>query len=93
MPAGIPFRLQGFIEMMDGSGRCLRKDKRGAIDSELPPIERLQIHPRHWLYLNWHLESRFKSLVGSPTLYAARVSNSASAGPMAFAIASASFPR
>ncbi|MFI2810772.1 transposase [Microbulbifer sp. JSM ZJ756] len=66
MPAGIPFRLQDYIELVDWSGRCLREGKRGAIDSELPPIlERLQIDPRHWLYLNRHFESRFKSLVGS----------------------------
>ncbi|WP_237058456.1 transposase [Microbulbifer sediminum] len=66
MPEGMPFRLQDYLELVDWSGRCLREDKRGAIDSELPPIlERLQIDPRHWLYLNRHFESRFKSLVGS----------------------------
>ncbi|WP_245720529.1 transposase [Microbulbifer yueqingensis] len=66
MPAGIPFRLQDYIELVDWSGRYLREGKRGAIASELPPIlERLQIDPRHWLYLNQQFESRFKSLVGS----------------------------
>ncbi|MCX2781326.1 transposase, partial [Microbulbifer thermotolerans] len=28
-------------------------------------LERLQIDPRHWLYLNRNFESRFKSLVGT----------------------------
>ncbi|MCX2842391.1 hypothetical protein OQJ59_12245 [Microbulbifer thermotolerans] len=27
-------------------------------------LERLQIDPRYWLYLNRNFESRFKSLVG-----------------------------
>ncbi|WP_334078553.1 hypothetical protein [Microbulbifer sp. M83] len=64
MPEGMPFRLRDYIELVDLSGRCLREDKRGAIDSEPPPIlERLQIDPRHWLYLNRHFKSRFKSLV------------------------------
>ncbi|MCW8127424.1 transposase [Microbulbifer halophilus] len=66
IPAGLPFRLQDYLELVDWSGRCLRDDKRGAIDSGLPPIlERLQIDPRHWLYLNRNFESRFKSLVGT----------------------------
>ncbi|MCX2778682.1 hypothetical protein OQJ46_12300 [Microbulbifer thermotolerans] len=50
---------------MDWSSRCLREDKRGAINEQLPPIlERLQIDPRHWLYLNRNFERRFKSQVG-----------------------------
>ncbi|WP_323054309.1 transposase [Microbulbifer thermotolerans] len=66
MPVGLPFQLQDYLELVDWSGRCLREDKRGAIDEQLPPIiERLQIDPRHWLYLNRNFESRFKSLVGA----------------------------
>ncbi|WP_237057155.1 transposase [Microbulbifer sediminum] len=66
MPEGIPFRLSDYLELVDWSGRSLREDKRGAVDGKLPPIlERLQIDPRHWLYLNRNFESRFKSLVGS----------------------------
>ncbi|MFC4878592.1 hypothetical protein [Microbulbifer halophilus] len=60
------FLLQDYLELVDWSGRCLRDDKRGAIESGLPPIlERLQIDPQHWLYLNRNFESRFKSLVGT----------------------------
>ncbi|MCX2796485.1 transposase [Microbulbifer thermotolerans] len=69
MPIGLPFRLQDYLELVDWSGRCLREDKRGAIDEQLPPIlERLQIDPRYWLYLNRNFESRFKSLVGAAHL-------------------------
>ncbi|MCX2781363.1 hypothetical protein OQJ63_16840, partial [Microbulbifer thermotolerans] len=50
MPMGLPFHVQDYLELVDWSGRCLREDKRGAIDEQLPPIlERLQIDPRHWL--------------------------------------------
>ena len=50
---------------MDWSGRGLRDDKRGRISATLPPIlERLQLDPNHWRYLNLHFESRFKGLVG-----------------------------
>ncbi|WP_410174042.1 transposase, partial [Microbulbifer thermotolerans] len=53
IPVGLPFQLQDYLELVDWSGRCLREDKRGAIDEQLPPIlERLQINPRYWLYLN-----------------------------------------
>ncbi|MCX2783657.1 hypothetical protein OQJ46_11740 [Microbulbifer thermotolerans] len=66
MSVGLPFQLQDYLELVDWSGRCLREDKRGAIDEQLPPIlERLQINPRYWLYLNRNFESRFKSLVGA----------------------------
>ena len=66
MPAGLPFQLQDYLALVDWSGRCLRKDKRGNIAENLPPIlDRLQIDSRHWLYLNKNFESRFRSLVGS----------------------------
>ncbi|MCW8128240.1 hypothetical protein [Microbulbifer halophilus] len=66
IPEGLPLGLQDYLELVDWSGRCLREDKRGAIDQKAPPIlERLQIDPRHWLYLNRNFESRFRSLVGA----------------------------
>ena len=64
-PKGLPFRLTDYLELVDWTGRILREDKRGAIDDNLPPIlERLNIKPKHWLYLTKHFESRFKGLVG-----------------------------
>ena len=47
-------------------GRIIRDDKRGAIDTSLPPIlERLNIEAKHWGYMTQNFESRFKGLVGS----------------------------
>jgi len=66
MPKGMPFRLSDYLELVDWTGRQLREGKRGTIAGDLPPIlERLQIDPRHWLYLSGQFESRFKGLVGS----------------------------
>jgi REP element-mobilizing transposase RayT len=66
MPKGLPFRLEDYLELVDWSGRILREDKRGAIPATLPPIlERLNIDPRHWVYMTRHFESRFKGLVGA----------------------------
>ena len=66
IPKGLPFRLTDYLELVDWSGRILREDKRGAIDSQIPDIiTRLNIEPKHWAYLTQHFESRFKGLVGS----------------------------
>jgi len=66
MPAGLPFRLQDYLELLDWTGRQIRKGKRGRIDDSLPPIlERLNIDAEKWLYTSTHFESSFKTLVGS----------------------------
>lgn len=80
MPKGLPFCLtegqevllnrlvihQDYLELVDWTGRAIREGKRGSISNQLPPIlERLQIDPKHWLYMTQHFESRFKGLVGS----------------------------
>ena len=66
MPAGLPFRLTDYIELVDWSGRILREDKRGAIPKDIPEIiQRLQLDARHWCYLNRHFEHPFKHLVGA----------------------------
>ena len=45
----IPYHYKEYLELVDWSGRALRKDKRGAIDSRLPPIlVRLGIDPEEW---------------------------------------------
>jgi hypothetical protein len=66
MPNGLPFRLTGYLELVDWTGRILRDNKRGAIPEDVPAIlEQLNIGPKHWCYLSQHFESEFKSLVGT----------------------------
>ena len=66
MPAGLPFRLTDYLELVDWSGRILREDKKGAIPAEVPAIlQRLQMDARHWCYLTRHFEHPFKRLVGA----------------------------
>ena len=66
MPPGIAFNLLDYIELVDWTGRQIREDKRGSIDTSTPPLlERLKISPQHWLELSTHFEDRFKGLVGS----------------------------
>ncbi len=66
MPKGLPFRVTDYLDLVDWTGRQLREDKRGAITGHLPPIlERLQIDPKHWLYMTRQFESHFKGIVGT----------------------------
>ncbi len=66
IPKGLPFKLTDYLELLDWSGRIIREDKRGHIPRELPPIlDRLQIDPRHWLFMTSHFENQFKGLVGA----------------------------
>jgi hypothetical protein len=62
----ITLKLTDYLELVDWTGRIIRDNKRGVIDRQLPPIlDRLQLDPKHWLYLAQNFENRFKSLVGS----------------------------
>ncbi|MEW8322051.1 MAG: transposase [Candidatus Thiodiazotropha taylori] len=66
MPKGLPFRLSDYVQLIDWSGRAILENKRGFICSDLPPmLERLQIDPKHWLYLMQQFESKFKGMVGT----------------------------
>ena len=66
MPAGLAYRVEDYIELVDWTGRQIREDKRGRIDDDHPPIlDRLGIEAEHWLYLTQHYQSSFKSLVGT----------------------------
>ena len=50
LQAGILFSFRDYLELVDWTGRIIRKDKRSHIDNALPPIlHRLQISPRQWL--------------------------------------------
>ena len=66
MPAGLAYRVEDYIELVDWTGRQIREDKRGRIDDDHPPIlDRLGIETEHWLYLTQHCQSSFKLLVGT----------------------------
>jgi REP element-mobilizing transposase RayT len=68
MPKGLPFRLNDYLELIDWTGRAILENKRGYIPDDQPPIlERLQLDPKHWLYMTQNFESRFKGLVGMST--------------------------
>ena len=65
MPEGLPFRVEDYLALVDWSGRIIREEKRGAVAENLPPIlERLDIEPKHWLFLVTKFECRLKGLVG-----------------------------
>ena len=66
MPKGLPFNLTDYLQLVDWSGRILREDKKGHIPDHLPDIlQRLNIDPKHFIYLSQHFESPFKNLVGN----------------------------
>ena len=66
MPPGIAFNLLDYIELLDWTGRQIRDNKRGSIDTTIPSaLTRLDISQNHWLELCTHFEDRFKGLVGS----------------------------
>ncbi len=59
---GILFAYRDYLELVDWTGRMVRRNKRGYIDNNLPPIlARLQIDPEQW-----HLNvTQFESLHAS----------------------------
>jgi REP element-mobilizing transposase RayT len=45
----IPYHFKEYLYLVDWSGRVIREGKRGAIDSDLPPVlTRLNIDPDYW---------------------------------------------
>lgn len=63
---GLPFVLRDYLELIDWTGRIVREDKRGKINSSLPPIlERLSLDRDSWLTLTTEFERQFGQWVGS----------------------------
>ncbi|WP_394208791.1 transposase [Enterovibrio calviensis] len=57
IPDGIPFRLMDYLELVDWTGRQMRDNKRGHINSALPPIlSRLGFDPADWLEACFQIE-------------------------------------
>ncbi len=66
MPDGLPFRLTDDLELVDWTGRIIRKDKRGAIQKSVPPVlDRLGIRVDNWMTMANKFEKTLKGFVGS----------------------------
>jgi len=66
MPKGLPFALADYLQLVELTGRCIRDDKRGFIDHNLPNILiRLGISTDNWLVLTQQFEGLFPSTVGN----------------------------
>ena len=63
---GIAFKPKDYLELVDWTGRQIRDKPSGSIDANAPPIlRRLNISPKHWVYLSTQFESRFKGVAGT----------------------------
>jgi REP element-mobilizing transposase RayT len=64
-PEGIQMKLSDYLELVDSTGRVLRKDKRGAISSGAEKIlDRLDVDEDQWLEMTSNFEGCFSSFVG-----------------------------
>ena len=56
-----------YLNLLDWTGRQIRKDKRGAIPAHLAPIlERLQVSETGWLDLMGQFSRLFRRAAGTP---------------------------
>ena len=61
----LPMKQDQYLQLLDWTGRQIRRDKRGAIPSDLAPIlERLQTSPEHWVRLVSSFRRLFHRAVG-----------------------------
>jgi hypothetical protein len=66
MPQGITFSLQDYCELVDTTGRIIREDRAGAIDSVQSPIlSRLGLSEEQWLTLTTVFEQQFCYAAGA----------------------------
>jgi len=66
MPKGLPFVLTDYIQLVELTGRCIREDKRGFIEDNLPDIlDRLGICSENWLILTTQFRKVFHGAVGN----------------------------
>lgn len=65
IPIGLPFELSDYIQLVELTGRCIRENKRGFIESSLPAIlTRLNISAENWLTLTTQFSKCFHGAVG-----------------------------
>lgn len=64
-PEGIQMKLSDYLELVDCTGRVLRKNKRGSISASADKIlSRLDIDEDQWLEMTSNFEGCFSSFVG-----------------------------
>lgn len=65
MPQGLPFKQTDYIDLVDWTGRNIRKGKCGIIPNDAPPIlDRIGIEPENWLALANAFEKNTNTFVG-----------------------------
>jgi REP element-mobilizing transposase RayT len=66
MPKGIAYDLKDYCDLVNMTGRCIREDKAGYIDSKQSPIlERLGLASEQWLTLSTEFEKHFCYAAGA----------------------------
>jgi REP element-mobilizing transposase RayT len=66
MPQGIAFSLQDYCELVDTTGRIIRADKAGVINSAQSPIlSRLGLSEEQWMTLTTEFEQHFCYAAGA----------------------------
>jgi hypothetical protein len=66
MPQDIAFSLQDYCELFDTTGRIIRANKAGVMDSAQSPIlSRLGLSEEQWLNLTTKFEQHFCYAVGA----------------------------
>ncbi|MDU0354401.1 transposase [Paraglaciecola aquimarina] len=69
MPRGIAFSLKDYCDLIDTTGRVIRDDKSGLIDTQQQHIlQRLGLNNEQWLTLTTEFEKHFCYAVGSEHL-------------------------
>ncbi len=67
LASAVPFAFEDYLELVDGSGRVIREDKRGFIPGATPAIlERLNIDPEQFIRTAGRTLHRFGSAIGTP---------------------------
>ena len=65
-PKGIAYNLIDYCELIDCTGRCIRENKAGHIESHHSPIlAKLGLNTDQWLTLTTEFEQHFSTAVGS----------------------------
>ena len=67
LATAVPFAFEDYLDLVDGTGRVIREDKRGFIRGETPLIlERLNIDPEQFIRTAGRTLHRFGSAIGTP---------------------------